>query len=80
MGTIWFAGIAAYGMGAADLGVLGAVIGWPLFMAMIIIAANLWGAASGEWKGASRLTYCYSWAGLAVLLIAIYVISRGSAS
>jgi len=80
MGTIWFAGIAAYGMGAADLGALGAVIGWPLFMAMIIIAANLWGAATGEWKGASRLTYSYSWAGLAVLLIAIYVISRGSAS
>ncbi|HMD97718.1 MAG TPA: L-rhamnose/proton symporter RhaT [Terriglobia bacterium] len=80
MGTIWFAGIAVYGMGAADLGVLGAVIGWPLFMAMIIIAANLWGAATGEWKGASRLTYSYSWAGLAVLLIAIYVISRGSAS
>jgi L-rhamnose-H+ transport protein len=80
MGIIWFAGIAAYGMGAADLGVLGAVIGWPLFMAMIIIAANLCGAATGEWKGASRLTYPYSWAGLAVLLIAICLISRGSAS
>jgi L-rhamnose-H+ transport protein len=79
MGMLWFAGIAVYGIGAADLGAFGAVIGWPLFMAMIIIAANFWGAATGEWKGASRRTYRYSLAGIAALVIAIYVISRGSA-
>jgi L-rhamnose-H+ transport protein len=80
MGIVWFFGIAAYGMGAADLGALGAVLGWPLFMAMNIIAANAWGAATGEWRGASRRTYGYSWAGIAVLLVAIYVISRASTS
>jgi len=80
MGLIWFAGIAVYGMGAASLGALGGVIGWPLFMAMIIIAANLWGAATGEWRGASGRTYAYSWVGIGVLLVAIYVISRGSMS
>jgi len=78
MGIVWFFGIAVYGMGAAALGTLGAVIGWPLFMAMNIIAANVWGAAIGEWRGASRLTYTYSWAGIAVLLGAICVISRAS--
>jgi len=78
MGLLWFAGIAVYGVGAADLGTLGGVIGWPLFMAMIIISANLWGAATGEWKGSSGGTHAYSWAGIAVLLAAIYVISRGS--
>ncbi len=80
MGIVWFLGIAVYGIGAVDLGALGAVIGWPLFMAMIIICANLWGAVTGEWKGASAGTYRYSWAGIAVLLVAIYVISRGSPS
>ena len=79
MGIVWFFGIVAYGMGAVDLGTLGAVIGWPLFMAMNIIAANAWGAATGEWRGSRRLTYGYSWAGIAVLLVAILVISRGSA-
>jgi hypothetical protein len=49
-------------------------------MAMNIITANIWGAATGEWKGASSRTYGYSWAGIALLLIAIYVISRGSTS
>ena len=80
MGIVWFFGIAAYGMGAVDLGALGAVVGWPVFMAMNIITANIWGAATGEWKGASSRTYGYSWAGIGVLLIAIYVISRGSTS
>ena len=80
MGIVWFFGIAAYGMGATELGALGAVLGWPLFMAMNIIAANVWGAVIGEWRGASRLTYGYSWAGIAVLLVAIYVISRTSTS
>ena len=78
MGIIWFAGIAVYGIGAADMGALGAMMGWPLFMAMIIITANLWGAMTGEWKGASKGTYIYSWGGIAVLVVAIYVISRGS--
>jgi len=80
MGLLWFAGIAVYGAGASVLGPLGGVIGWPLFMAMIIIAANLWGAATGEWTGARRSTYAYSWSGIAFLLVAIDVISRGSGS
>jgi L-rhamnose-H+ transport protein len=80
MGLLWFAGIAVYGVGAANLGTLGGVIGWPLFMAMIIISATLWGALTGEWKGSSRGTHAYSWAGIAVLLAAISVISRGSPS
>lgn len=77
MGLVWFGGIAVYGMGAAALGALGGIVGWPLFMAMVIVAANLWGAVTGEWAGASRRSYAYSWAGIAALLLAIYVISRG---
>lgn len=79
MGAVWFFGIAFYGMGATRLGTLGAVLGWPLFMAMNITAANVWGAVTGEWRGANRRTYGVSWAGVLVLLIAIYVISHASA-
>ncbi len=80
MGVVWFGGIVGYGMGAAALGDLGAIWGWPLFMAMTIIAANVWGAVTGEWQGASRRSYAYSWMGLAFLIVAIYVISRGGAA
>jgi len=80
MGFLWFAGIVVYGVGAAGLGALGAIVGWPLFMAMIIITANVWGALAGEWKGSPWTTYAYSWAGIALLLLAIGIISRGSPS
>jgi hypothetical protein len=56
------------------------VVGWPLFTAMIIITANVWGALAGEWKGSAWTTYAFSWAGIAILLLAIGIISRGSPS
>ena len=80
MAILWFAGVAVYGIGAADLGALGGVIGWPLFMAMIIVTANLWGSLTGEWKGVRGSAYAYSWSGIGILLVAIFVISRGSPS
>lgn len=80
MGFLWLAGIVVYGMGAAGLGALGAVVGWPVFMAMGIILNNLIGAMMNEWKGASRSTFFYSLGGIAVLVVAIYVISRANAA
>jgi len=77
MGAVWFSGIAIYGMGVASLGPLGAIVGWPAFMVMIIMAANVWGALTGEWQGASRVSYAYFCMGLVVLLAGIYVISLG---
>jgi L-rhamnose-H+ transport protein len=78
MGLLWFGSVAFYGMGAAALGSLGGIIGWPVLMAMIIITANLWGAITGEWAKASRRSFAYSWAGMAVLLLAVYIISLAS--
>ena len=78
MGLLWFGGITTYGMGAANLGKqLGPVLGWPVFMAMVIVTANVWGFITGEWKGASRKASGYSVAGIAILVAAIAVISRG---
>jgi len=31
-GLLWFGGIVFYGMGAASLGTLGGIVGWPIFM------------------------------------------------
>ena len=78
MGLLWFGSAAFYGMGAAELGGLGGIVGWPVYMAMIIITANLWGAITGEWAKASRRAVAYSWVGMGVLLGAIYVISLAS--
>jgi hypothetical protein len=78
MGFLWFGGIAAYGMGATELGSkMGAAVGWPLFVASNIIVGNIWGAVTGEWTGAGRRAYSYAFAGIGVLVIAIFVIARG---
>lgn len=77
MGVLWFGGIAVYGVGATSLGELGGIVGWPVFMALNIGAANAWGALTGEWRGASRAARSYSLAGLAVFILAIYVTSLG---
>jgi L-rhamnose-H+ transport protein len=80
MGLLWFGGIAAYGMGATELGSLGGALGWPLFVATNIITGNVWGAITGEWAGASRRSYAYASAGIGILVIAIFIISRGGAT
>ncbi len=79
-GLLWFGGVAVYGMGAAYLGKLGGIIGWPVFMTLDIIAGLFWGAVSGEWKGSSRTTYGYAWAGVVVLFAAIVVIAAGNSA
>ena len=80
MGLLWFGGTVFYGMGAASLGSLGAIVGWPIFMTIDIIVALFWGALSGEWKGASRRALIRNWMGVAVLLVAIGLISAGNAT
>ena len=52
-------------------------LGWPLFVATNIITGNVWGAVTGEWTGAGRRAYTYAYAGIGVLVVAIFVISRG---
>ena len=51
MGAMWFGSTVIYGDITARLGDMGPILGWPLFMSAIIIASNVWGLATGEWKG-----------------------------
>jgi L-rhamnose-H+ transport protein len=80
MGLLWFGGVVLYGMGAASLGSLGNIVGWPILMTLDIIVGVFWGAVSGEWKGASHRALVYNWAGIGILLVAIAVISAGNAT
>jgi L-rhamnose-H+ transport protein len=77
MGTLWMGGMAAYGAGALAMGRLGPSIGWVVFMSSMILVANICGAATGEWKGASRKALNLMAAGLAVLILAIAVVGVG---
>ena len=53
-GVLWYLSIMFYGMGGSFMGVLGASVGWATMQSTAIIAGNVAGLASGEWKGATR--------------------------
>jgi L-rhamnose-H+ transport protein len=80
MGILWYIGLVVYGMGTAALGALGKIVGWPVYMSVDIIAGSAWGFLGGEWKGASRTALTYCLIGIAILFLAIGVISYGNAS
>jgi L-rhamnose-H+ transport protein len=52
------------------MGSIGAVIGWPLFMAMLIIASTVTGLITGEWQETKVRTRQWMGAGLVVLIAA----------
>lgn len=70
MALLWLWGMIFYGRGATVMGEIGTVIGWPLFMATIIIVSGIWGFITGEWKGSSARAKGYMVAGIVVLVAA----------
>ncbi|VGO19495.1 L-rhamnose/proton symporter RhaT [Pontiella sulfatireligans] len=54
---------------------IGAVVGWPLFMAATIMAANFLGLMSGEWKGVSKRAVVKLFSGIILLIVAIVLVS-----
>ncbi len=54
MAVFWFASTLLYGVATVKLGDLGAVLGWPLFMSLIVLTATFWGVVTGEWKSAGK--------------------------
>ncbi len=78
MGLFWFGGVSIYGMGAASMGRLGAVVGWPVFMSTVIITANVLGFLAGEWRHAPVKARVTEWVGIGFLVAAILVVSRAS--
>ena len=53
-GLCWFAALGIYGQGAALMGNLGNIIGWPMLLGLSLIISNFWAYKAGEWKNASR--------------------------
>ncbi len=78
MSTVWIASVFLYGRSAFALGRLGNSFGWPIFIALIILASNAWGIILGEWKGVSRAGFARMLAGSGVLVLAAFLIGQGS--
>ena len=78
MGALWFGSSVLYGIATRFLGELGPVVGWPLFMSLIVIVATLLGLWTGEWRGAARSALRVQGLAVLVLIAAVIVLSRAS--
>jgi len=74
MGALWIAAMAVYGIGANRLGSLGPSIGWAVYTSSTVMIATLWGLVTGEWRGAGSKALRTMSAGLAVLVVAVFII------
>jgi L-rhamnose-H+ transport protein len=75
MGLFWFGGQTLYGLGISRMGNLGAVIGWPLLMGMIIVISNAAGVLTGEWNEAPPESKRLLGVAIAVILAALGVLA-----
>jgi L-rhamnose-H+ transport protein len=78
MAFFWFGSTVMYGVATVKLGELGTVLGWPLFMSLIVITASVWGVVTGEWKNTGERPLRVMMGGVAVLVLAVCVLSVAS--
>jgi L-rhamnose-H+ transport protein len=53
--VLFFGYAGIYGQGTVMLGDVGAIVGWPILLALSLIFSNLWAVKTGEWKGNKNL-------------------------
>lgn len=78
MGLCWYGSLVFYSKASQLSGTFGSIIGWPIFMVLIIMTSNFWSWIHKEWEGASRVTLRYLWIGLSLLVLAVLVLAFGS--
>ena len=76
-GFCWFAALGVYGQGAALLGEIGPVIGWPILLGLSLIISNYWAYNAGEWNNAKK-PFNKLLIGLFVLIISAVVLGLGN--
>jgi L-rhamnose-H+ transport protein len=78
MGVLWFGSIILYSISTVKLGDLGTSIGWPLFLAAIVVASTMFGVLAGEWAHTGRRPIGTMILGVSVLVLAIAILSYAS--
>jgi hypothetical protein len=57
---------------------MAAAIGWPIATSVAIIVGNLCAVASGEWKGRGMRASALLLAGVALLVVSVWIIASGN--
>jgi L-rhamnose-H+ transport protein len=77
MALLWLGGMVGYGIGATLAGKYGTSVGYVLLTASIIIASNLLGILTGEWKATSPKTKKLLAAGIALIVGSVIILNLG---
>ena len=72
-GLFWFAALGIYGQGAALLGDIGPVIGWPMLLGLSLIISNVWAYRAGEWNDVKK-PFRIMLVGLAIIIMACIIL------
>lgn len=79
MAALWFASTTLYGIASGLLGSLGAILGWPTFMSIVVVVASAIGWITGEWRGSGTRPLRLQLAGLSMLVAAVFLFSKAVA-
>lgn len=74
MGCLWYGATFIYSQATQLIGELGPIIGWPLFMVIIILTSSFWGWRHHEWTYASNKAKRTMQLGLLFLLISMAIL------
>ncbi len=75
MGLLWFGSIVLYSISTLKLGNLGTSIGWPLFLASIVVVSTFFGVLTGEWARTGTRPIRTMMLSVSVLVAAIAILS-----
>ena len=78
MGAFWYSSLVFYGKASQLIGSMGPVVGWPLFMVLIILTSSFWGWKHNEWEGSGDKAKSVMKNGLGLLVLAIVILGYSS--
>jgi len=78
MAAFWFGSTSLYGIASVKLGAWGTILGWPLFMSLIVITASVLGILTGEWNNSGKQPLRIQIGAVAVLVLAVFVLAIAS--
>ncbi|EGD72039.1 hypothetical protein PTSG_00056 [Salpingoeca rosetta] len=76
-GGLWYGGNVLYGVGGQLVGDLGTVLGFPIFLSLMIITSSVAGVITGEWRGTSVRSRSHMLGGMLLLVVAVVLIGVG---
>ena len=75
MALCWYSSLVLYSQASLLIGGLGPVVGWPLFMVLIILVSNFWGWRHHEWSHVTAGIKHQALSAIGLLVLAVVVLA-----